>query len=254
MDILGFQDRLSRTSAETIAKDVESLIDGIPKHQSWAFATLDGRNASGNDRIHKLLFSDTIFLWSDELPEYGIRREARLRSFLGLIAHIILRGLVLGIPLRAGLASGEVYIDSKKRIIVGQPVVDAHLVEQSLDWIGGALDSSFPLTAASFSCVAQYEILIKDAGGTLGYAVDWTGSALFPLPEWGPQVARQITTGVLRTLERRNDYGLPAPVRQKYHNTMRFLMARRDHAATGRAWRGNRRISVGKWVPQSGEV
>ena len=251
MDVLGFQARLSRASIESIAADIDSLVAGLPTHQSWGVMRVDGRSARGRDRIHKLLFSDTMFLWSDELAEDGIRREARLNSFVGIVGQIILRGLILGIPLRAGLAYGEVFVDSRKLIVVGQPVVDAHNVEESQDWIGGALHHSFPIPAHSFGRVTNYEVPIKPGANPLRHAVDWTQSALHPDPEWGPQVARRISTGVLRTLGRRADYGLPPSVRQKYNNTMLFLMAQRDYAAKGMTWRGKRRIRVGKWVPQS---
>lgn len=93
--------------------------------------------------IRKLLFSDTIFLWSDEVAEDGIRRESRLNSFITTVGQIILKGLVLGIPLRVGLAYGEVFVDSRKLVVVGRPVVDAHNVEKSRDWIGGLCTTAF---------------------------------------------------------------------------------------------------------------
>jgi len=251
MDVLGFQARLSRASVERIASDIDLLVTGFPTQQDWAVVTLDGKGTSGRDRINKLLFSDTIFFWSDEIAEEGIRREARLSSFVSMIGRIILRGLILGIPLRAGLAYGEVFVDSRKLIVVGQPIVDAHNVEESQDWVGGALHHSFPVPAHAFGSVTAYEVPTKLGANPLRHAVDWTHNALFPLPEWGPQVARRISTGVLRTLERRTDHGLSSSVRQKYNNAMLFLMAQRDYAARGKAWRGKRRIRVGKWVPPS---
>lgn len=45
-------------------------------------------------------------------------------------------------PIRIGIAYGECFIDNTRNVFLGDSIINAHLTEESQNWIGGACHKS----------------------------------------------------------------------------------------------------------------
>lgn len=79
-------------------------------------------------------FSDTVLLYT--LNDDDDALSNLLQSLFWLIFSTNAES---NTRVRCGVAYGEVYIDQKDSIYVGQPLIDAIKLEQSQEWFGGAL-------------------------------------------------------------------------------------------------------------------
>jgi hypothetical protein len=151
VDVLGFKERLKSQPLAELAETMDRLSTAALELEThWAVAEFDQSSdrepkaQSGRERVARMLFSDSVVLWSPKISESEVCKSARIMSFVSMVAQLLGRALYGGIPLRAGLAFGEVLVSSRKRILVGQPVVDAYQTEGVQEWVGGALHSSMP--------------------------------------------------------------------------------------------------------------
>lgn len=80
------------------------------------------------------LISDTLFV-KEEDSEDGLERLLRFAQLL------LQRGLQKSFPIRGAIVHGNV---AWGELIYGQPVIQAHEIERSLDWIGIACSPSIP--------------------------------------------------------------------------------------------------------------
>lgn len=85
-------------------------------------------------------FSDCLLLWSDPLdglpPEDFVRTAG---SFLWNLCTELGRLLVGGVPFRAGVSEGPVFIHPELNIYAGRPIVEAAKLEGSQNWLGAAM-------------------------------------------------------------------------------------------------------------------
>jgi hypothetical protein len=173
IDVLGFRELVATGNLEDLAGQLEKLLAAASNATMWwAYSDTSGKGGRGREKLHKLLFSDTLFLWSDPVPADHIRREARLSAFLSLVARLIGNALAHELPLRAGVAFGPVLIAKRGTVILGQPVVDAYLTEATQEWIGGAIHDSFPRYATSSG--VDFNVPTKGTEAmALTRALDW---------------------------------------------------------------------------------
>ena len=109
-------------------------------------------------------------IWFDPEPYEG----ARASNFFYFVGQLILGGLRrrtsqgFRLPIRAGIAYGPVIIVPDEQIYVGQPIVEAHRLEQSQEWIGAACDFSchnaadFKIVMSKFAYVSEYSVPMKE--------------------------------------------------------------------------------------------
>lgn len=85
-------------------------------------------------------FSDCLLLWSDPLdglpPEDFVRTAG---SFLWNLCCELGRLLVAGVPFRAGVSEGPVFVNPELNIYAGRPIVEAAKLEGSQNWLGAAM-------------------------------------------------------------------------------------------------------------------
>jgi len=185
MDILGFRDALQRYPILEIVENVARSFSAT-KHFECSVSTsvkpgIRQTSWTGTIKHRSALFSDTIIVWTSNItdPELGRDRAIKL-TFLKNIADFIFQSFVCGVPIRVGVAFGQCYIHKSANIFIGQPIVDAHLVEMAQEWVGGALHPNCsPAEMFSWgrlaSPVVEYQIPVKEGFElSLGYALDWT--------------------------------------------------------------------------------
>ncbi|MBK8013667.1 MAG: hypothetical protein IPK13_20240 [Deltaproteobacteria bacterium] len=86
------------------------------------------------------------------------------------------------LPLRIGLAKGEVQIEPALGLYIGRGIVHAYETEQSQDWIGGSLhDSVTPEELARVQSkhtliplVVRHLIPRRGGSASEGYALNWS--------------------------------------------------------------------------------
>jgi hypothetical protein len=187
LDILGFRPMVQAQPLTELSRLVERLfVAAKPTDAAFHFQAPDGGIATKSLTLGHLHFSDTIMLWTPPLDRRN--PDANTQMFVNLcqsVGNLIGLALINGIPLRGGLAGGECYIDPLKQIAIGQPIIDAYLLEQEQEWIGAAVASKgFPKLKPfdSFSDrLVKYAVPTKTrmpVGHLL--AVDWTGFARMP--------------------------------------------------------------------------
>jgi hypothetical protein len=75
-------------------------------------------------------FSDTFVIYSED---DDIKRYADITQ---IARHFFLGCLYIGVPTRAAISYGALYVDRAQGVIVGQALVDAYKYADGQDWIG----------------------------------------------------------------------------------------------------------------------
>jgi hypothetical protein len=127
----------------------------------------------------RYIFSDSIILVADG--------EDSL-SFLKLLVQawrFMQVSLSLGIPIRGGIAFGEMYLDPKKGICLGHALTKAYQLEEKQNWIGIAVDPSVESAYADLFSMAKsntsilgalllkYPVPFKKGNATELHTVNW---------------------------------------------------------------------------------
>ncbi|MGH8626510.1 MAG: hypothetical protein ACREYC_14995 [Gammaproteobacteria bacterium] len=233
-DILGFKQMVKDMQLMDVIRLVEYLIEELSPQ--IAYMTRIGRSPN-NDRslsrdhkvsFGKLHFSDTVVLWTSAINADDLEHEtAMFFNLLRVVGDAIWRALINGVPLRAGLAFGESYVDEPKQIIAGQAVVDAYLTEQAQEWMGGAVHHSClarPMHRYIGVHLVKYDVPTKpDTALSLRLAVDWTLPAR--LSNGGSEMHYGLVAREKLEQTLKGQPNLPASVQHKYSNTRAFLQS-----------------------------
>lgn len=91
-------------------------------------------------------FSDTVILYTND-DSYESFENITINSY-----HILHSGFTLKIPIRGGISHGEVVHNKDHSLVVGQPIIDAHICEGAQEWAGVIFD---PI-ATAFILKKQY--------------------------------------------------------------------------------------------------
>jgi len=123
-DILGFKDRIMRSTHEEIYKDLTDL--------NLLFSEIEyfTNNETNISDVHIVNFSDSIvfFSKSDSILDFN--------TFIYTIAYAFKKILEKNIPVKAGVAYGKSSVDKQKNIFFGQPIIDAFNMEEDLNYLG----------------------------------------------------------------------------------------------------------------------
>jgi hypothetical protein len=128
-DILGFRDLVMRSTHSEIYK----LLTLLSKYR----ATLNGvENFEGlpesykNAGIYNVSFSDSIVIFSkgDSLENFEI--------FTLMTGWFFANAIAMKIPIKGALATGEISLNKSNQIYFGQPIIDAYLLEEELNYMG----------------------------------------------------------------------------------------------------------------------
>ncbi len=120
LDILGFKERVARSSHQDVLKDLRGLQADIN----------DFMLEHHDQRLQISLFSDSIVLFS---PDTGVES---LTAIAEAAAYIMRTAIGSGIPMKGALAQGVVTNDTDKQLFFGLPIIDAYLLQENVKYYG----------------------------------------------------------------------------------------------------------------------
>jgi hypothetical protein len=146
LDILGFRQLVKTRRLSWLVDQLDFLFAAAePKEASCGLLSADDRVRERDLTLGHLHFSDTRMLWTPPMDtEDGDFNVLAFSHICNTVANLIALALINGVPLRGGLALGECYINPAKQLAVGQPIVDAYLLEQEQEWLGAAVSIRAP--------------------------------------------------------------------------------------------------------------
>jgi hypothetical protein len=223
-DILGFKSIIDRKSLNEL-EDLytQLMIDVAPdacESERHTFKKGVGHKAD-KFVVNHAIFSDTIVLWLDIVETTD---KLDLKCFLSSLCILIGLSFHFELPLRAGIAFGQCYMEPSKSIFIGKVIVDAYLTEQSQNWVGGSFHSScfnlpenlsFPTLYGidNWGTLIEYNVPFKKKIGIKRikrpiYAINWGADITEQGYNWLNAQCRN------KSLKRKD--------RNKYRNAMRF--------------------------------
>jgi hypothetical protein len=137
-DILGFKDRVMRESHEKIYKDLA----GIQVNEKKLEKVLENqavKNIFNNSEIYVVKFSDSVVLFSknDTIDNFILFLiSARFLFYSFLKRNFLVKG---------GMAYGEISLDKENQLYFGQPIIDAFLLEEEVNYIGVVAHNSIDM-------------------------------------------------------------------------------------------------------------
>jgi len=245
-DILGFKKLVEQKTLDEIHSLMQDLFTssrtGTEITSEVTIRSPVGVSTTTNPlvRLNYFIFSDTILVWKDidddqitvtqiegtNDQNVNIRLPPGFNIFnefcIG-INRLIEEAMLRKIPLRGGIAFGEciISIDAQGRNheIIGQPIVDAYLVEEAQDWVGVAFHSSCSgfIELTNEPRIKEYKNipLHRDRAertSVLNYSLEWGGRAIEKIEE------------LIAELEEGDE---PETVIQKYRTAIEYC---RDHS------------------------
>jgi hypothetical protein len=141
LDILGFKNALEQITLSALAQKYENLIRlaetlNRPVSHPSSQPTLFQEYENGSALCERFVFSDSIILVSlDEKPI----------NVLKLLVHAWRLSqvfLTAKLPLRGGIAYGELYTNPTLNVCLGKALTKAYELEKRQDWIGISIDNS----------------------------------------------------------------------------------------------------------------
>ncbi len=164
LDVLGFRNSLEKDiftlaqaylTAIKISKKTQKSSHSIqetPWLKSLGGSPPEGKSVPNHPHIFKVaVFSDSIFVFTDDETEDSL---IDLCEFCFLIYREFLRQ---GLPLRGGIARGEAIVMPEESLYLGKAIVDAWIIEQSLDLTGIVLAEGLSC-AATAQAVATFKV------------------------------------------------------------------------------------------------
>lgn len=128
LDIMGFKDMVMRMDHEDLYKTLNSIFK-----LSSIIESLDILK----DSICITKFSDSIIIFSNTTSKKD------LQYFIKTIIIIFSESLNNHIPLKGAIAYGKISIDKDNSMFFGQPIIDAHLLQEELFYYGVICHNSF---------------------------------------------------------------------------------------------------------------
>ncbi|HEY44510.1 MAG TPA: hypothetical protein G4O11_11070 [Anaerolineae bacterium] len=180
-DILGFSDLVQEKPLDSVVQDHLGWLRKAAHHSvhKGEFPSELPSLRALRDQSHLGIawFSDTILIYTLEDTDENVRA---LTSSLGWLLFETM--LEVDTRLRCGVSYGEAFIDAENSIYVGQPLIEAHRLEQSQEWSGGALTREVvehlpaDVRAGKYRdwFLVPYSVPLKDGKTLETLAVNWT--------------------------------------------------------------------------------
>ena len=124
LDIMGFKDMVLKSKNDDIY-DMMKRIDNHLKSNLKTSSILASKNL-----IKTTTFSDSIIIYSKS------DSKESLKSFVLYLSWFYFQLLIEKIPFKGAVALGEMTVDSVRSIYFGQPLIDAYLLQEELNFYG----------------------------------------------------------------------------------------------------------------------
>lgn len=139
LDILGFKDYVQRHSVGIVYNRLRTLNGLLPTEDEQDL------DSEMEKRIKCTIFSDSIFIFSKD------DTIASFNHFLIYVRRIMRMALRKRIPLKGAIAFGHIVVDEKTNLFCGQPIIDAYLLEEDLQYMGVVFHHTFEEEYGRFS-------------------------------------------------------------------------------------------------------
>ena len=161
LDILGFKDFVQRHSAGMVYSRLRALNGLLPTEEEQDI------DSEMEKRIKYTIFSDSIFILSKD------DTLASFRHFLIYVRRIMRMALRKRIPLKGAISFGRIVVDEKTNLFCGQPIIDAYLLEEDLQYMGVVFHHTFEEEYWRFSNNQSKKLLecIKDRPTPFKYGI-----------------------------------------------------------------------------------
>lgn len=120
LDIMGFKDRVARTSHSKLLTQLTEFNSEISSYISFRHEA----------DIQLAQFSDSIILFSNDTTLKSLKSIAEVAR--GIMQTAIRRQ----IPLKGAIAQGQITCDIPKQLFFGQALIDAYLLEENIHYYG----------------------------------------------------------------------------------------------------------------------
>lgn len=159
LDILGFKDYVMRNSIHAVYSRLKALNALRPEEQDPDY------ESETSKRIKFTIFSDSVFIFSKDDDFVS------LRHFLTYVKRVMRMALRKEIPLKGAIAYGNMAVDVNNNLFCGQPIVDAYLLEEDLQYMGVVFhhtfeEAYFKLSDTQIKRVSNW---IKEVSTPFGY-------------------------------------------------------------------------------------
>lgn len=159
IDIMGFKDMVGRNSHEAIYKMMRNVSNAMSINQDvFAF---DYENEGENMNLIMMTYSDSIMIYSRNSDKNC------LESFIAAVGGLSEDLFEDEIPHRGAIAFGTMTLDFERSIFFGQPLIDAYLLSEELNFYGIVVHSSaeFRRGFRSDEQVIEYDCPFKNGNG-----------------------------------------------------------------------------------------
>lgn len=129
-DILGFKELVMRNSHKNIYETLYKIAQERHKLENMSNEhDFDLEDFIDSD-IYIVNFSDSIIIFSknDDINNFNY--------FNFIVTYLFSYIIDLGLPVKAGIAHGEISVNKEAQIYFGQPIIDAYLIEEDVNYLG----------------------------------------------------------------------------------------------------------------------
>lgn len=152
MDILGFKSLIARNRIFDIAVEQTRYVEFARTIATGELLGIKGEKFPPG-KCQFLRFSDSILIYTETTD------RLELFDLVIVAAHFMGNMIVQGIPVRAAITQGELYVSRDKTVFLGEGLIRAYELEQSQDWMGGLVDEE--RLAKSEGRKADLELLVR---------------------------------------------------------------------------------------------
>lgn len=134
LDIMGFKDLVAREKHSDVLLMMQEITNKIKTLINVEHGKIDGIFLS--DSVKAVNFSDSIIIFSknDSIHSY--------LDFLKTTGKIFAEIMIESLPIKGAIAFGEITADFENALYIGQPIIDAFLLEEEVKYYGIAIHHS----------------------------------------------------------------------------------------------------------------
>lgn len=161
LDILGFKDRVARTSHA----DLRALL--------WKFNTQISKIAGQYSRgkLELVQFSDSIVLFTQDT------KSASLEALALTVRGIMSEAIGDMIPIKGAIAKGRMTVNKSKQLFFGQALIDAYLLQESVYYYGIVVHHTAESSAKSLGRLFRdFKVCLK-SGAISHFELVWWDEA-----------------------------------------------------------------------------
>jgi len=130
IDIMGFKDLVARTPHQDIYQMMQKLTKSLKFNESIEWAKVKTK------LVRSTTYSDSIIIYSKD------NSYESLYSLICSISSLTYDMFIEGIPHKGAIAFGEMTLDNSNSIYFGQPLIDAYLLQEELNFYGFVVHST----------------------------------------------------------------------------------------------------------------